>query len=348
MNRLKLNSLLFILTLMNSSLFGQVTPFLQRIHTNIKISSSGMPYRLCVPVGYNTNQTYPIVLFLHGAGERGTDNNSQLTANRGATLWAETTTQNTYPCFVLAPQCASNKQWVNTPWGNGSYKQDNIPISDQLSMVVDILDSLQREFKINPSKLYITGLSMGGYGTWDIITRFPTKFAAAIPICGAGDPSKASLIGTLPIRAFASSDDPTVPVAGSRDMVNAINALGSNDRTEFYTEYTDQGHLSWTNAYNTSNLVSWLITSKPILFSTTDIQTQTISANIYAQNGGIIFDLSKISGETQVSVFDIRGSSISSIKSKGLESLKINVVNKGVYLIQVQNGNSQIIQKIVI
>jgi predicted peptidase len=226
MKRLKLIALFFILTLINSSSFIQVTPFLQRIHTNIKISSSGMPYRLCIPVGYNTNQTYPLVLFLHGAGERGTDNNSQLTANRGATLWAETTTQNVYPCFVVAPQCASDKQWVNTPGGNGNYKQDNIPISDQLSMVVDILDSLQREFKINPSKLYITGLSMGGYGTWDIITRFPKKNAAAIPNCSAGDPSNASLIVTLPIRAFASSDDPTVSVAGSRDMVNAINALG--------------------------------------------------------------------------------------------------------------------------
>ena len=189
---------------------------------------------------------------------------------------------------------------------------------------------------------------MGGYGTWDLITRFPTKFAAAIPICGAGDPSKASLLGAVPIRVFASSDDGTVPVSGSRDMVNAINALGPNNRSEFYTEYTDQGHGSWVNAYNTTNLVSWLFTSKPITYTLTNIQNQKNNAKIYIQNGKLVSDLSSMSGDIQISVFDSKGSKINSIQSKGLELLKFNVINKGLYLVRVQNGDKEYVQKVVL
>jgi len=113
---------------------------------------------------------------------------------------------------------------------------------------------------------------MGGYGTWDLITRFPTRFAAAIPICGAGDPSKSPLLVNLPLRVFASSDDSVVPVSGSRNMVDAINALGQNDRAGYYTEYTNQGHSSWVNAYNTPGLVSWLFDSKPVKYKAKGIK----------------------------------------------------------------------------
>lgn len=348
MKRQILLSFFLVLMILNNYSFGQIEPFLVRTHTKTTITSAAMPYRLCVPVGYDINKSYPLVLFLHGAGERGTNNTAQLTANRGATIWAETVNQNTYPCFVLSPQCALNKQWVNTPWANGSYIQNNIPISDQLAMVVDILDSLQREFKIDISKIYVTGLSMGGYGTWDLITRFPTKFAAAIPICGAGDTSKASRIIALPIKVFASSDDPIVPVSGSRDMVNAINTLGSNDRVGFYTEYTNQGHASWVKAYTTINLVSWLFTSSQVKYTLTNINNQTISNNIYVKNGEIFTDFSNVSGEIEVCIFDTKGSMINSIKSKGSETLKIDVNNKGVYLVRVQCGNKQYIQKVVL
>ena len=240
-------------------------------HTNASIASYSMPYRLFIPAGYNPNNSYPLVLFLHGAGERGTDNNAQITANQGATLWAGSANQASHPCFVLAPQCPPNFQWVNTNWSNGSYSINNVPMSTELKMVKDIIATLETQYNIDASRLYITGLSMGGYGTWDFILRYPTMFKAAIPICGAGDPTKASLIGTIPLRIFHSSDDPTVPVAGSRDMVKAINALGPNTRTEFYTEYTNQGHASWVNAYNTTDLVDWLFNTAPIKIGLIDI-----------------------------------------------------------------------------
>jgi len=255
---------LFSLLIISTNVYSIGQPFLTRQHVDKKIIVTAMPYRLSMPQGYDANKTYPLVLFLHGAGERGTNNTSQLTANRGATLWAESANQEKYPCFVVAPQCANDKQWVNTPWGNGSYIQNNVPISDQLSLAFSIVDSISREFKIDPSKIYITGLSMGGYGTWDAIMRFPTKFAAAIAFCSAGDPTKANLLETLPIRCFHSADDPIVPVKGTRDMVKAINALGPNNRQNFYTEYTNKGHASWETGLNDPTLVDWLFTVKPI------------------------------------------------------------------------------------
>ena len=256
------------------TVFTNAQTFEYEMHTNANIASYSMPYRLFIPSGYNTDTSYPLVLFLHGAGERGTDNDVQLTANQGATLWAKTANQASYPCFVVAPQCPYNAQWVNTNWSLGSYSITNIQMSTELKMVKDIIETLETQYNIDASHLYITGLSMGGYGTWDFILRYPSMFKAAIPICGAGDPSKASLISTIPLRVFHSSDDTTVPVSGSRDMVTAINAIGTNSRTEFYTEYTDQGHFSWVNAYNTPDLVSWLFTTNPIRLGLTDLTDQ--------------------------------------------------------------------------
>lgn len=254
--------------------------FTYQSHTNANIANYSMPYRLFVPAGYSANTSYPLVLFLHGAGERGTDNNAHITSSKGASLWAETANQASYPCFVVAPQCPANKQWVNTNWSLGSYSITNVPMSTELKMVKNIIETLQTQYNIDASRLFITGLSMGGYGTWDFILRYPTMFKAAVPICGAGDPSKAELISTIPLRVFHSSDDNIVPVSGSRDMVNAINAVGPNTRTKFYTEYTDQGHFSWNNAYNTADLVSWLFTTDAIKVGLTDItdQTGTITA----------------------------------------------------------------------
>ena len=137
-----LKNLLLLLVFSSSILQSQVLPFLSYSHTNTSISNSPMPYRLCFPLNYNPAISYPIVLFLHGAGERGTDNNGPLNSSQGGQLWAKTENQNNNPCFVLVPQCASNKQWVNTPWSQDNYIQNNLPISNQLSMALDIMNNL--------------------------------------------------------------------------------------------------------------------------------------------------------------------------------------------------------------
>ncbi|MBK6284635.1 MAG: phospholipase [Draconibacterium sp.] len=181
--------------------------FAYKLHKNTSITNYTMPYRLFVPEGYDSTKIYPLVLFLHGAGERGTDNESHIAYIRGAKLWAEKTNQAAHPCFVIAPQCPADKQWVNTNWSNGSYSIDNVTVSNELLMVKDIIASLQHEYKIDSTQMFVTGLSMGGYGTWDFILRYPQMFKAAIPICGAGDPSKAGRIRKTPLRVFHSSDD---------------------------------------------------------------------------------------------------------------------------------------------
>ena len=290
---------LFVLQILGYNVFGQAESFLTKEHTDNKISANPMPYRLFVPLNYKANKKYPIVLFLHGAGERGSNNSSQLTANKGAIVWAETQNQLQHPCFVLAPQCANNKQWVNASWSEGKSNQKTTPISEQLALALSILDSLCKEYKIDNARIYITGISMGGYGTWDAITRFPNKFAAAIPICGGGDSSRVHMIKNLPIRCFHSSDDPIVPVKGTRDMVKAINALGPNNRGEFYTEYTDKGHGSWNAAYSDSTLIDWLFEAKPVIVNSSQ------ACNITTLGGSVTtqyYDSS--TGENQDKIFD--------------------------------------------
>jgi len=136
-----------------------------------------------------------------------------------------------------------------------------------LALTKELLDDLQRQYSaIDSNRLYITGLSNGGYGTWDAIERWPTYFAAAAPIAGAGDPSKAAVLKNLPIWAFHGSADSTVPVSGSRDMIAAIRAQGGHPR---YTEFTGQGHGVWpyvyslgTSSLNVTGFFPWLFSQR--------------------------------------------------------------------------------------
>lgn len=277
-------SLLLLLSIvLNTSIIAQT--FQYKSHSNATIANYSMPYRLFVPSNYDPNKSYPLVLFLHGAGERGSDNELQVTANNGATRWAEAANQEAHPCFVVAPQCPGTKQWVNTNWLFGSYSIDNIPVSNEIRMVKDILDTLQTKYSIDASRLYITGLSMGGYGTWDFILRYPTLFKAAICMAGAGDPTKASRIATMPIWAFHSENDVAVPVSGSRNMVDAINALGFNNRLQFYSEYYNQGHSAINTALVEPNLVNWMFSAEPIDITPGLIDVTKFAGTSTAQGG---------------------------------------------------------------
>ena len=220
---------------------------------------ASLPYRLLVPKGYDTKdekKTYPLILFLHGAGERGTDNQSQL--KWGGSLLAGDV-QKKQPCFVVAPQCPPGKQWVNTPWGKGSYSTDKVPVSDELRMALEAVKEVRKEFHVDPARVYVMGLSMGGYGSWDAIAREPRTFAAAVPICGAGDPSKAEAIKSVAVWAFHGAADNVVPPSGSRDMVAALKKAGASPK---YTEFPGVGHGSWANAWNEPELIDWLFAQK--------------------------------------------------------------------------------------
>lgn len=220
-----------------------------------------LPYRLYLPADYSADKKYSFLLFLHGAGERGYGDNHFENVKIINHIMNDPEASQKF--IIVAPQCANGKQWVDTPWVNGSYNQDNIPMSTYLTSTYNLIRSLEDKYAIDESRMYITGYSMGGYGTWDMITRYPDMFAAAIPICGAGDPTKAELIKDMPIWAFHSAGDITVPSSGSREMVAAIEDAGGSSIK--YTEFSDDAHDAWTRAYTNEELYTWLYAqSKPI------------------------------------------------------------------------------------
>jgi poly(3-hydroxybutyrate) depolymerase/lysophospholipase L1-like esterase len=211
-----------------------------------------LPYRLLKPFNYDAQKKYPLVLFLHGAGERGADNKVQL--KHGVPAFVKAEAREKYPCFIVAPQCPKDKRWVEMDWGGtgGTAPEDPGPTQP---LVLGMLDALKGEFSIDEDRLYVTGLSMGGYGTWDLITRHPDKWAAAVPVCGGGDRAKASAAKPVPVWAFHGLADNVVLPVRSREMVAALKSAGG---AAYLTEYPGVQHDSWTSAYSEPNLLPWL------------------------------------------------------------------------------------------
>jgi poly(3-hydroxybutyrate) depolymerase len=242
--------------------------------TRVFIDAQGMQmtYFLFIPSNYHPQKKYPLVLLLHGGDERANVNNPP-DQNRNVLLnqnyvkvWgpgipglSSPDMQARYPSFIVVPQVDNPQHWVDVPTSQGSYTLAAQP-TDSLRMAKEIVGALQKQYpNIDPHRLYITGLSMGGYGTWDAIERWPGYFAAAAPLAGAGDPSKASRLVKLPIWAFHGSGDGGVPVSGSRDMIQAIKGAGGHPR---YTEYAGAGHEIWAMVYSTPAFFSWLFSQR--------------------------------------------------------------------------------------
>ena len=213
-----------------------------------------LPYRIYVPEDYSEDYAYPVVIFFHGAGERGTDNEKTLN-NVIPNLYIKKTSP-FYHAIVIVPQCPENMQWVDTPWANGNYTLDNVPISKPMTAAVELLDSVIETYSVNTDRQYVMGLSMGGFGTWDLIMRYPERFAAAIPFCGGADPKQAENLAKIPIWTFHDTTDPTVPVSGTQATVEAIKAAGGTLST--YNETSRYGHNVWTPGSQTPALPGWL------------------------------------------------------------------------------------------
>jgi predicted peptidase len=219
-------------------------------------------YRLFRPAVVDPAVAYPLVLFLHGAGGRGTDNAGQIRDQPVALHdLVNEPLRTSHPCYIVAPQCPAEheRRWVDVGWNQGSYSQDKVKITPQLQAVIEMVEAVRAEFKCDPARLYVTGISMGGYGTWDIIERRPELFAAAVPVCGGGDPSRAASIAKLPLHVFHGGADPVVPVRGAHEMVAALKAAGGSPE---YTEFPGVGHDSWHKAYATAGLWDWLFGCK--------------------------------------------------------------------------------------
>jgi predicted peptidase len=215
-----------------------------------------LPYRILTPARVEPGKRYPLVVFLHGGGERGDDNGKQLV--HAMNDFASDAIMAKHPAFVVAPQCPEGKRWVEVEWSADSHTMPEMP-SEPLAALFGLVDSLTRSQPIDTRRLYITGLSMGAFGVWDAIQRRPELFAAAAPVCGGGDPILAKQIHVVPIWAFHGAVDKTVKVKRSREMVEALKEVGAEPK---YTEYPDVGHDSWTRTYKDPALYEWLFAQR--------------------------------------------------------------------------------------
>jgi len=217
---------------------------------------SSLPYRLLIPKQYLKTRAYPLVLFLHGSDERGTDNMKQLYV--GLNIFADEKMMRRYPCFIAAPQCPTGMKWVDVNWKEERHTMHENP-TPSLAMAVELVEELQNEFSIDNKRIYITGYSMGGFGAWEAIERRPDLFAAAVPVCGGGDETRAYRTARMPIWAFHGALDQIVKVSRSRNMIDAIVLAGGMPR---YTEYPEINHFSWGLAYSDPQVFEWLFKQK--------------------------------------------------------------------------------------
>jgi predicted peptidase len=199
---------------------------------------------------YDSNSKYPLVIFLHGSGERGNDNEAQL--KWGVKNFASDRIMKTYKPIVIAPQCPSNMTW-------GNFSKEDVSLlpdpSKPMELLIELIQKLIDDLSVDTDRIYITGLSMGGFGTFDAIARYPDLFAAAVPVCGGGDPSKAQQIAHIPLWIFHGAKDTAVHPIYSLKMLQMLNEAGVYPG---FTLYPEAGHFSWIAAYSDAMMMDWL------------------------------------------------------------------------------------------
>ena len=214
-------------------------------------------YRWAQPKKVDPAKKYPLVVLFHGAGERGSDNCAQLV--HGATDLLNYMDERGVEAYFIAGQCPNGQQWVNTPWGNASHTMPTEP-SEAMGLAMELIAKTLENPTVDRKQVLVTGISMGGYGTWDIVQRRPDWFAAALPCCGGGDTAQAERIKDVPIWTFHGDKDTAVPVCRSRDMTAALKAVGGNIR---YREYPGVGHGCWGQTYaNWNEVLAWFFSQR--------------------------------------------------------------------------------------
>lgn len=216
-----------------------------------------LPYRILFPDGYEDGKKYPLILVLHGAGERGSDNEKQLV--HGGKLFLDSAVRKKHEAIVVFPQCPAGSYWssvqidrTKTPLVlDFDYTR---PVTQPLNAAIELVRQLIRDEKVDKRCVYITGLSMGGMGTFEAVYRNPGLFAAALPICGGGDTEHYKKVKT-PFWVFHGTDDAVVDVKYSRTMVEKLKGLKMKIK---YTEYPDVNHNSWDNAFAEPQFLPWM------------------------------------------------------------------------------------------
>jgi predicted peptidase len=196
-----------------------------------------LKYLLYLPKGYGEkkDQKWPLMLFLHGAGERGDD--LSLVKKHGPPKLIDQGKE--FPFIVVSPQCPISSWWP-----------------EEVDALTALLDEVQSKYAVDADRVYLTGLSMGGFGTWTLATRYPERFAAIAPICGGGDRYLVNRLKNVPAWVFHGEKDTTVPIQASKDMVDALKRAGG---TVQFTTYPEAGHDSWTETYNNPELYKWFL-----------------------------------------------------------------------------------------
>jgi predicted peptidase len=211
-----------------------------------------MPYRLYVPPGYDSQKKYPLILWLHGANGRGTDNLLQISGGNelGTHLWTMVENQAQFPAFVLAPQCPNDRFWSEPELNQ---------VSPQLQMALDILAVVEKDFPIDTDRVYLAGQSMGGLGVWSLLQMFPERWAAALVLCAYDNFTNVRGFLHVPVWVFQGDADLTVPVDLVRTMIKDLKKAGSQVQ---YSEYHKVGHEVWVQAFAEPELVGWVAAKK--------------------------------------------------------------------------------------
>jgi len=250
---------IFILTAFCSFTLIQAQDLEQYEYKKFIQSGDTLPYRVLLPLNYDSSKAYPLLIFLHGRGESGNDNKKQLT--HGARLFLADSVREQYPAIVVFPQCAAADYWSNVQTvadKNGKrtfyFVADGDP-SRSMRLLTSLTDNLFRQYKIRRQQVYVMGLSMGGMGTFELVRRRPGVFAGAVAICGGADPATAAAIRQPGWWIFHGAKDDVVLPSFSRQMVAALRKTGARVR---YTEYPGANHNSWDPAFAEPGLLKWL------------------------------------------------------------------------------------------
>ena len=197
-----------------------------------------LEYLLFLPKSYGQlpNKKCPLIIFLHGAGERG--NNLDLLKKHGIPKIVEQNPD--FPFITVSPQCPKDSWWTS-----------------ELRLLNGLVDKITKSYQVDMSRIYLTGLSMGGFGAWSLASMNPDLFAAIVPICGGGEPDRAArALKNMPVWVFHGAKDTVVPAERSEEMVKAVKAIGGNVK---FTLYPDADHDSWTRTYDNPELYEWLL-----------------------------------------------------------------------------------------
>ncbi len=221
-----------------------------------------LPYRILLPQNYDPKKQYPLILVLHGSGERGKDNEAQLV--HGSYLFVRDDVRKNYPAIVVFPQCPMNSSWANVSVDRSAAVRkfvfdENSEPTKPMILLQELIAQLMKQYPVNKRQVYVGGLSMGGMGTFDLVSRNPSLFAAAFPICGAGNPSTASKLKNTKWWVFHGEADDVVPPSHSVEMVDAMKKAGVDVKL---TIYPGVNHNSWDNAFAENDLLRWMFSVK--------------------------------------------------------------------------------------